>query len=263
MDLCENDFSYSIRERGEDYYYDGNVIECSKTNYGYLAKVRGSSVVPYEVSITIKNGQVSYNCDCPCTYPCKHEYAVLMAISNQEYDSIELKEKISEKKGNLKSIIKDIPAEEIKSYLLSPIGLNKVCFEMNSFNKYFRKYLPNQDYEFYYNNLYNSLVLSEKVGDLINDNLERVKEYVFNSEYFESFKIIKATVEAYHDSNYLNFDDRIIELFSPIGICLRTAYKKGNDLLKEEINDWIKHVEDENYYNNFYLQDMLESVKII
>ena len=42
----EDDFSYQIRERGKNYYNDGNVIMCCKCNNSYYGKVRGTEDEP-------------------------------------------------------------------------------------------------------------------------------------------------------------------------------------------------------------------------
>ena len=106
LEEVEDDFSYQIRERGKNYYNDGNVIMCGKCNNVYYGKVRGTRSEPYNVKVEIEDGEINYDCDCPYEFPCKHEYALLMAISNQEYQIIELKKEIAEKRDNLQSIIK-------------------------------------------------------------------------------------------------------------------------------------------------------------
>ena len=155
LEELDDEFSFQIKERGIDYYKSGNVILCLKDNNKYFAKVKGSNNEPYIVNIEITEDDILCDCSCPCDFPCKHEYAVLIAISNQEYTNIKLKPEIKEKKENLQNILKDIPAEDLKEYLLSSKGMNYVCFEMNSFEEYFKKYYPSQSYEYYYNNLYN------------------------------------------------------------------------------------------------------------
>lgn len=88
-------FSDTIKERGEKYYKDGKVIECLKTNHGFYAKVQGSNNQKYTVNIVVNlnNNSVFYDCTCPCEYPCKHEYAVLKAIENKQYNEINEKNK--------------------------------------------------------------------------------------------------------------------------------------------------------------------------
>ena len=166
MDDC---FEYQIKSRGRKYYEDGNVVLCCKIKgkNKYYAKVRGSDEKPYIVSVENTLDDVLLNCTCPCDFPCKHEYAVLIAISNREYFVSDLKPEIKKKKSDLKSVLELIPAEEIKDYLLSSKRIDSVCFEMNIFENYFRKYYPNQEYEYYYNNLYNSLSLDNGYEEIV------------------------------------------------------------------------------------------------
>ena len=258
----EDDFSYQIRERGKNYYNDGNVIMCCKCNNYYYGKVRGTGDEPYNVKIKIEDGEVNYDCDCPYEYPCKHEYALLMAILNQEYQAIELKPEISEKRDNLQNLIEKIPAEEIKEYLLSPKGLDYVCFEMNSFEEYFRKYYPNQSYYYYYNNLFNSLKLNNNYINLTSNYIQKSRQYISNQEFTESFKILKSIIEAYNDTNCLNFEEYINSVFPELGMLLRVTYRKALDTTKLEIKEWINRLETNNYYNNFYLEDIVLTMNI-
>lgn len=257
LDEVENDFGYQIKDRGKSYYEDGNIIQCCKTDNKYYAKVRGSNDSFYTVSVKIDEEGIEYNCSCPCTFPCKHEYAVLIAISNQEYESVELKEEIKEKKNTLQNVLQEIPAEEIKNYLLSPKGLDCVCFEMNSFEEHFRKYYPNQSYEYYYNNLFNALVLNSEYSEMVVTYMNKVKQYISNKEFHESYKIIKSIIEAYNDTNKLNFDDYIIDYFPALGMLLRVVFRKSDESLQNEIKTWLLDLESNQYYNSFYLEDII------
>ena len=257
----EDDFDYQIKERGKKYYNSGNVLKVVKNGSHYYAKVKGSSITPYTVNITNDENGIDYECDCPYDFPCKHEYAALIAISNGEYEQIELKPEIREKKASLQSMIETIPADEIKNYLLSPKGLDYVCFEMESFEEYFRKYLPKQKYDFYYNNLYNELVLNDDGNFYIKDYLSRVKQYIDNNDFPEGYKIIKSIIEAYNDSNKLNIDDTIVDSLPKIGMLLRVIYRKCDPVTKDNINKWIENLERNNYYNNYYLEDIIVSLE--
>lgn len=256
----EDDFDYQIKERGKKYYNSGNVMKVVKNGSHYYAKVKGSSITPYTVNITNDETGIDYECDCPYDFPCKHEYAVLIAISNGEYERIELKPEIREKKASLQSMIETIPADEIKNYLLSPKGLDYVCFEMEAFEDYFRKYLPKQKYDFYYNNLYNELVLNDDGNFYIKDYLSRVKQYIDNNDFPEGYKIIKSIIEAYNDSNKLNIDDTIVDSLPKIGMFLRVIYRKCDSMTKDNINKWIENLERNNCYNNYYLEDIIVSL---
>ncbi len=257
LNEVQDNFSYQIKERGKDYYYSGNIVSCSKNNNKYYAKVSGTSDKPYIVKVEIKKDGVEYDCTCPYDFPCKHEYAVLMAITNKEYLNIELKPELKEKKDTLQNILKKIPAEEIKKYLLSSKGVNYVCFEMKSFEDYFKKYYPNQTYEYYYNNLFNALVVDVNYENMIDTYINKIRQYVSNQEFLESFKILKSIINAYNDTNKLNFDDYIINQFPNLGMLLRIIYRKCDFSLRKDIKNWTLELESKNYYNNLYLEDIV------
>ena len=257
LNEVQDNFSYQIKERGKDYYYSGNIVSCFKNNNKYYAKVSGTSDKPYIVKVEIKKDGVEYECTCPYDFPCKHEYAVLMAITNKEYLNIELKPELKEKKDTLQNILKKIPAEEIKKYLLSSKGVNYVCFEMKSFEDYFKKYYPNQTYEYYYNNLFNALVVDVNYENMIDSYINKIRQYVSNQEFLESFKILKSIINAYNDTNKLNFDDYIINQFPNLGMLLRIIYRKCDFSLRKDIKNWTLELESKNYYNNLYLEDIV------
>ena len=257
LNEVQDNFSYQIKERGKDYYYSGNIVSCSKNNNKYYAKVSGTSDKPYIVKVEIKKDGVEYDCTCPYDFPCKHEFAVLMAITNKEYLNIELKPELKEKKDTLQNILKKIPAEEIKKYLLSSKGVNYVCFEMKSFEDYFKKYYPNQTYEYYYNNLFNALVVDVNYENMIDSYINKIRQYVSNQEFLESFKILKSIINAYNDTNKLNFDDYIINQFPNLGMLLRIIYRKCDFSLRKDIKNWTLELESKNYYNNLYLEDIV------
>ena len=261
LEEYKDKWSYTIQKRGEDYYYSNNVLKVCKTKNKYIAKVVGSSNIPYEVTFEVTPNDIDFSCSCPCSFPCKHEYAVLMAISEGSYENVELKQPIKEKDSNIMELIKEILAEELKEYLLSPIGKDKVVFENNTFNKYFRKYLPAQTYEFYYNNLYNSLVLNDNYEYKIKAYLDRVKQYISGNDFKEVIKIIKAIIQSYKDIDNINFDEYFIDILPSIGMYLRVSYRKGDNIVQEEVNSWIEELEKDNYYNNYYLEDIILSLK--
>lgn len=262
-DTLEKYFSYQIKNRGEDYYYSGNIQNIYKTKNKYYAKVNGNSNKSYNVTIEIHDeDHAQYECTCPCTYPCKHEYAVIMAISNLEYSKIELKTPIKEKEANINLILQEIPAEKLKEYLLSANEINKsVIIGMPSFSDYFRKYYPKQKYEFYYNNLYNELILDGAYSYKLTEYIDRANQYLSKDEFAESFKIIKSIIEAYNDANRLNFDSYVFDMINKLGMMLRIAYRKGTDEVKVDIEKWIEKLQSKSYYNNYYLEDIALSLK--
>ncbi len=263
LETLYKDFSSSVRDRGEAYYNDGRVHNVYKSGDKYITKVDGSDDKVYDVEIEILDQDTAYyKCDCPCDFNCKHEYAALMAISNLEYSEVELRPTIKEKDINLKEIIEYIPAEHIKEYLLSPAGLDNVAFEMKSFNNYFRIYYPRPSYDFYYNNLYNELVLDEDYISTVNSYIDRSRYFLSYNSFDEVFKIVESIIEAYNDSNRLNYDDYVFEVINKIGMLLRISYRKASDDTRKDIIVWANNLEERNYYNNYYLEDLILSLSI-
>lgn len=71
--------STAIAERGYNYYRDDHVVYLSLDRYKGRAIVRGTEY--YEVEFTLENRIITdITCTCPCTYPCKHEYAAMLLL---------------------------------------------------------------------------------------------------------------------------------------------------------------------------------------
>lgn len=252
-----NLFTQLIKDRGEDYYNNGHVYNLQKTGDNYYAKVEGSHGNFYSVSIEISDEENFIHCDCPYEDACKHMYAVLLAIEDHKYSEGILKEVIQEQKSSLEDLIKSIPAKEIKDFVLKNenIILNKYLFEQN-----FRKYLPKQTYKYYYNNLFNEIVLEVDPYQLTNEYFDIIGEYIKISDFDEVIKILKAIINAFCDTEemekYFN-----LNWFAIIGMNLRIAYRKGNSSIQKEIIKWKKEIEKKDFYNNYYLEDIFLSIK--
>lgn len=259
LELIDDDFTYVIKERGKEYYNDGNILNCYKSNDTYYAKVEGSADEPYNVTLEYnKDTGFSYDCDCPYSYPCKHEYAVAVAIQNKEYDEKTLKPNIPEKKYKIKDIIKDIPAEELKKYIISKKFDKTYIFDTYEFESKFCNYFPKQGFDYYYNKLYNQLTLSSNSEYLKSEYLISVEKYINSKDYESAFVIIKAIINAYSETELL---DEIVDSFPKIGMFLRVVYRKSNKALKDKINALIKEIEKADYYNNVYLEDVILTIK--
>ena len=261
----EYEFNDTIIKRGKNYYENGMVLSVIKSNNRYVAKVVGSVDEPYTVNVEYdeEDDYYDYDCTCPCEYPCKHIYAVLMSIKNKKYIKATLKKEIDKTEIDMHTLISKIPAKELKDYLLNAKYKDSVAFEMEAFNDYFKKYLPLVQYEYYYNNIYNSLIMNDDYAfkKIITESINDIKENIRASLFSESYKIVKAIIEAYHDSKILNEEKTIIDLMPSLAMYLRVTYRKSSDSTKENIDKWIKHLEDNNYYDNFYLEDMILSIK--
>lgn len=259
--IYEDKWSPEIRERGEEYYHNKKVDRIFKNKNQYFANVHGSGGKEYAVVIEVTNENINMGCSCPCDYPCKHEYAVLIAMESNNYEVVKLKPYIKKPDITLEALINKVPAELLKSYLLSPTGRNKVIFEELTFKDYFRNYMPAKNYEYYYNNLYNSLVIDRNYEEKVREYLTEVKQNINDSNFNKPFKIIKSIIEAYNDSDKLNYDDFITDLIPTIGMYLRIIYRNTDEQQKKKIKEWINHIKKNAYYNDYYLEDMILSVK--
>ena len=223
-------FQHQIIKRGEDYYKAGNVIQVIKNKNFFIAKVKGSNY--YEVKINIDNDSktLSCNCTCPCEFLCKHEYAVLLAIKNKKYIEKELKEEIVKNNISLNELIKNIPATELKDYILKII-FNKnfsdyLVLDFNDFEVDFLKYLPSQPYEYYYNNLYNYVMINDEIRF---DCKYIIKDLINSEKYEEAFFVIKAFIEVANDTKHFEKIEIIINKYSDIALFLRIIFRKSND----------------------------------
>lgn len=256
-----NNFQHQIIKRGEDYYKAGNVIQVIKNKNTFIAKVEGTNY--YEVKINIDNDSktLSCNCTCPCEFLCKHEYAVLLAIKNKKYIEKELKEEIVKNNISLNELIQNIPATELKDYILKII-FNKnfsdyLVLDFNDFEVDFLKYLPSQSYEYYYNNLYNYVMINDEIRF---DCKYIIKDLINSEKYEEAFFVIKAFIEVANDTKHFEKIEIIINKYSDIALFLRMIYRKSDNILKEKIEEWLEKIRKNKYYNSLYLEDMIVSI---
>ncbi|MBF0986889.1 MAG: hypothetical protein HXK72_00915 [Clostridiales bacterium] len=261
IDKNINNFQHQIIKRGEDYYKAGNVSQVIKNKNTFIAKLEGTDY--YEVKITIDKDSknLSCNCTCPCEFSCKHEYAVLLAIKNKKYIEKELKEEIVKNNITLNELIQNIPAAELKQYILKKI-FNKnfsdyIVLDFNDFEVDFLKYLPSQSYEYYYNNLYNYVMINDEIRF---DCKYIIKDLINSEKYEEAFFIIKAFIEVANDTKHLKKIEILISKYSEIALFLRIIFRKSNDILKNNIKDWLDKITRNNYYDSVYLEDMILNI---
>lgn len=254
-------FQHQIIKRGKDYYKAGNVIQVIKNKNTFIAKVKGTDY--YEVKITIDKDSktLSCNCDCPCEFLCKHEYAVLLAIKNKKYIEKELKEEIVKNNITLNELIQNIPADELKQYILKKIFdknfSDYLLLDFNDFEVDFLKYLPSQPYEYYYNNLYNYVMIND---DIRFDCKYIIKDLINSEKYEEAFLVIKAFIEVANDTKHFEKIEIGINKYSDIVLFLRIIFRKSDRILQSEIEEWLDKLRKNKYYNSLYLEDMILSI---
>ena len=122
----------------------------------------------------------------------------------------------------------------------------------NDIREKFCSYLPIQSYEYYFNRIYNSIVLKKFS---LTDYMELCKKMMNRPIYVEALNIIRALV------NELNTMDILVDYFSTIGMYLRIIYRKGDEDAKDLLLAWIEILEKNNYYDNVYLEDAVLSIK--
>ncbi|MEG1009528.1 MAG: hypothetical protein RSF67_06940, partial [Clostridia bacterium] len=77
-----------------------------KDNNRYISTVKGN--YDYDVEVIIQDDDIKLSCSCPCIDNCKHEYATLLAIDNNEYTEIQLLPVPNEDKINIEKLINNI-----------------------------------------------------------------------------------------------------------------------------------------------------------
>ncbi len=255
----EDDFSKQEKQGGTNYYKNKKVVSIVKNQNHYKAKVKGRDNHSYHVDIHVhlEEGYVDYTCDCPCDFSCKHIYATMLGIKDKGYKIVELKEEAKEKKLTVLEMIERIPAEELKEYIVGDLGKEAVAFDRERLEQYFAKYLPRQNYNYYYNNLYNTLILDGYNHDLLGKYLKRIQGVLSNGEYIEAYYVCKAIIEAAKDTGNINKWQELINSFPMLAMNLRIVYRKADEELKTTISIWMKILKKKNYYDCAYLEDIV------
>lgn len=263
-DQMKNEFEYQILKRGINYYKNKNVIAVYKNNNTYYSQVSSDNGIDeYQVKIIEKKDGVEMECDCPCSYPCKHEYATLLAIDNNDIKEIELLPEIEYVDYDLHDIIVKIPSDELKEYILERISKTRLIFnDIETFNKKFNKYIPEQKEGYYYNHLYNLLIMNMSVDNLIVDYMLKIKDYINYKNYKQAFVIIKSLINAFYkvekNISLEQIEDGII---AKLGMYARIIYRKIEKPEQEKIDEWINELIIQDFFNDVYLEDMILTIK--
>lgn len=252
----KKDFSDAIIGRGENYYNIGAVENVKKIGARYYSVVHGQDEYNVEI-INKKDDGIIASCTCPCYYPCKHIYATLIKIVKEEYKEINILPIVKRKEINVLEMLKTIPADNLKEFIITSYALGDTKIDTEAISHAFPKFAPKQSYEYYYNSLYNKYAFEEEIIYLVDKFIQEAKEYLEQEEFYEVFKIIKAIIAIYVDTDVLKKEYNHIENFYTLGMFLRIAYRKGDKKLKKEINCWKDVIQKNNYYKNYYLEDML------
>lgn len=254
-------FTSAIIFRGREYNLSGNVqfVKKDENTERYISKVESKDFdKEYDVQIEILDDDIKMSCTCPCVENCKHEYATLLSIDNEEYSTIKFID-VPNEKEDIEKLIFLIPEKELKEYL------NSVFIQNRNIDKYdiilkFSKYFPEKSKEYIFATTYNDLVSNKT--DFFYKYIRHAKESLEMGKYEYTFNIISSVTDAVVESKYDYNEEYIFEKYSILATFLRVAYKKGNTKLKEKIKKWIKKYENNKYYNDIYIEDMLSNIPL-
>lgn len=260
----KDEFEYQIIKRGISYFKKKNVIAVYKNGNNYYSTVvSDNGIDEYNVKITESENGFDMECNCPYYYPCKHEYATLLAIDNNDIKDIKLLPEPEYISYELHEVIDKIPADELKKYIIEKVKTTRLVFnDIETFNRQFNKYIPIQKEEYYYNCLYNKLVMKMNVNELINEYMNVAKQYIDYKNYEQSFVIIKSLVNAFYkvekNTSLEHLEDGII---AKLGMYLRIIYRKIKEDEKQKINDWINALTKQVFFGDVYLEDMILTIR--
>ena len=90
FNLFEDDidklFNYQICQRGKKYYEESRVKFLEKIDDRYFAVVEGTEKYLIIIKYNEEEKRMQVYCSCPCEFYCKHMYAVILAIRNEEFN---------------------------------------------------------------------------------------------------------------------------------------------------------------------------------
>ena len=254
-------FSPQIIARGVKYFNDGNVIKCFKMKDGYVSKVAGSYGEEYTVIIKEVEDGLEMSCDCPYHDDCKHEYATLLAIDYNKYKEIELLPIIEKTPYVAIDFIQAIPSDELKEYIVKRTINDDLDITEADLKDEFVKYLPKESKEYFYNTLYNYILIENTLPNKrIQEYIHEIRQHVDHKDYAYAFTILSAIIDAICDSKVNASTEYLIELYSKLGMFARISYRKGSQELKETYAQWIGKYAESNYNDDVYLEDLLLTI---
>lgn len=254
-------FEPQIAVRGLQYFNNGNVKSILKdvNSNSYICKVLGDTMYTTIIEI-IDDNNLKMSCTCPYFTNCKHEWAALLSIESGKYKEIKLKKVEDKQSISMEKFIKKIPANMLKKFLVEESEEGYISINMDELREKFFVYLPKNDYDFYYNSLYNSIEINEPYYLKVNEYLNEIKSYLENKDYEMCYIIIKSLIEIYHDKK-INIIDNLPLLGMLFRICYNKAKKdKKYEKLSKQIKTYIEKLKKADYYEDVYLEDMINNL---
>ncbi len=222
-DDINNLFDKNMILRGINYFNNGVVDNIKRDGYNYYSTLKNIDNYHIKININEKNEIVSMNCDCPYEGNCKHEYAVLLKIKEENYkkniNNIQKDESntYSIKENEIDyiiNILKDISKVKWKKIKLNEEYKNELIengFDLDSINVPSIPDYPNELIGFFVylnkikffdeNYLFNvSKIQNERISDLNLSEIRTFLTYMYKQEssstgliarYIENGKLIQ------------------------------------------------------------------------
>lgn len=128
IQLTEEDIadmsSPQVYDRGEDYFYSGQVLKVVRRESVVHAEVQGSAYEPYQVAIEFDADGHVVDTDCTCPYwdpVCKHVVAVLLTLVNEPDEVVT--------RPALETLLEDRSPEELRQALIAVAKLHPEIVE--------------------------------------------------------------------------------------------------------------------------------------
>lgn len=263
-----------ILERGKHYVENGNILDLEKSKYGYKAIVEGNyGDYDVEIEMDAKGNVEDYFCNCPFDGDlCKHIAAVALEI--EDGNAIVINDE-SSVKNDWKELIKKTGLDELQRFLIdygarnrdfqhqvvmtfsepeSVQNVDNIPYYRTQIGAIFDMY--GDGYNYNYRSAYNSTFE-------VNLFTHKAEDFLEKGNLNEAFSIAAAiAIESAEAIQYMDDSDGYLGgLVNEAFEIIDKAFNKTKDKdIKERIYQWLLlQMKNENY-ENYGLEDSLESI---
>lgn len=107
-------------ERGENYYAEGRIRNCTRVRDSITATVQGSKL--YDLTLSLSASNFDHSCSCPYSGPgaCKHVVAVLLSLAD---------EMPPDRGEQIDNILTEIDEDELHAFVLDELSRDSRMFD--------------------------------------------------------------------------------------------------------------------------------------
>lgn len=262
----KQEFLNQVLDRGYEYYVNGAVDDIEIQNGNYHAMVCGSE--DYEVNIYTKDGMILHM-DCTCPYAqentCKHEAALLYAITDEKYEQDIASSPANEED---EQILQKITKEQLDAFILQKLMSDHV-FRMD-FESNFRQFYALR-VESYVNEWRKILCgAMERHGFIFYNQTSEFESMVLALIYklkkevsvypWNVFSICTTIYEELIDLPIDDSNGTITSIASQLREMMRSCITYGDEHVIEAITIWLNQASDNQDFNNFGLEEGLDDL---